>query len=185
MIHHQPDKLLKSGLCGIPAKLVPRLRRIAKKIHNVCRTVEIGTNLHKNPSRFLFNAFLVNAFSPPFKLDSGIMKGKCRKFTHGMLLACRYNIIVGLLILQNKPHAFHIILRVAPVAQRREIAEIQSVLQAVGDSRGGKRDLPRDKRLATTLGFVIEQNSAAAEHIVSLAVFLGYPEAVLLGDSIG
>jgi len=58
-------------------------------------------------------------------------------------------------------------------------------LQALADAGGSKGDLAGDEGLATALALVVEEDAAAAEHIVGLAVLLDNPEAVKLGHGIG
>ena len=93
--------------------------------------------------------------------------------------------VLGLVVLQNEPHAFHVVLGISPVAQRVEVAEEQLLLLALLDACGGQRYLTRHEGLATALALVIEEYARAAEHVVSLAVLLHYPEAILLGHGVG
>lgn len=101
------------------------------------------------------------------------------------LNAGRDNEVFGLVVLQNEPHAFHVVLGVAPVAEAVEVAEEQAVLLALGDTGGGERDLAGHECFAAAFRFVVEEDAGAAEHIVGFAVFLDNPEAVKLGDGVG
>src|SRR6266566_2670434 len=58
--------------------------------------------------------------------------GKCllHEFTHGMGLAGREDVIVGLGLLQDAPHPLDIVARVGPVALRIQITEKQLLLMA-------------------------------------------------------
>ena len=47
------------------------------------------------------------------------------EFAHRVRLAGRQHIIVGLVLLQDQPHAFDIVARMAPVALGVEIAEVE------------------------------------------------------------
>lgn len=93
--------------------------------------------------------------------------------------------ILGLLVLQNQPHALDVILRVAPVAQRGEVTEVELVLLALGYTGRREGDLARHEGLAAALRLVVEQNTRAAEHVVGLAVLLDNPVAVELRHGIG
>ena len=107
------------------------------------------------------------------------------EFAHGVLLAGGYHIVLGLRLLQDEPHALHIVLGVSPVTQRREIAEVQLLLLALGDAGCGEGDFACHECLASAFRLVVEQYARAAVHSVSLAILLHDPEAVELGDSVG
>jgi len=83
--------------------------------------------------------------------------------------------VFGVLVLQNQPHALHIILGISPVAQRRKVPQVELVLLALGDTGGSEGDLARHEGFATALGFMIEKNTRAAEHVVGFAVLLDDP----------
>ena len=54
-------------------------------------------------------------------------------------LAGREHVVVGLVLLQHQPHALDVVARMAPVALRVEVAEVEPLLQAEldrGDARG-------------------------------------------------
>lgn len=93
--------------------------------------------------------------------------------------------ILGLLVLQNQPHALDVILRIAPVAQRGEVSEVELVLLALGDTGRREGNLARHEGLAAALRLVVEQDARAAEHVVGLAVLLDNPVAVELCHGIG
>ena len=112
------------------------------------------------------------------------MESQCGEVAHRVLFTCGDYEILGSVMLQYEPHALHIIPGVSPVAERREIAEIQLVLQAVGYACCGESNLSGDESLAATLALVIEEDTRAAEHVVGLAIFLHYPVAVELGNGI-
>ena len=93
--------------------------------------------------------------------------------------------ILGRVMLQHQPHAFHIVPGIAPVTLAVKVAELQLVLQTAGDTAGGAGDLSRDEILAAALGLMVEEDAVNRKHPVSFTVFLHHPEAVLLGDGIG
>jgi len=88
-------------------------------------------------------------------------------------------------VLQDQPHAFDVIPGIAPVAERGEVTEEEFLLFPLGDPRRGQGDLPGDEGFSAALGLVIEEDAGAAEHVVGFTVFLGDPEAILLGDGVG
>ena len=75
-------------------------------------------------------------------------KGPLDEFAHRVRLAGRQHVIVGLVLLQDQPHAFDIVARMAPVALGVEIAEIKLVLQPELDRGDRARDLARDEGFA-------------------------------------
>ena len=101
-----------------------------------------------------------------------------------MVLAGGDDKIIGLRLLQDEPHALDIVLGIAPVAQGVEIAQIELVLETLGDTCGSEGDLASNEGLATTLGFVVEEDTVAAVHIVALTVVLHDPEAIHLGYAV-
>ena len=82
-------------------------------------------------------------------------------------------------MLKHQPHAFDIVLGIAPVAQRVEVAQIKLVLHTLCDTGCCDGDLAGDESLSPALGLVIEEYSVDGEHPISLAIVLHYPETVL------
>ena len=113
-----------------------------------------------------------------------MVERKGRKFTDGVLYAGCDHEVFGLVVLQNEPHAFHVVLGVAPVAEAVEVTEVQAVLLALGNAGCGERNLAGHEGFATAFGFVVKKNAGAAEHVVGFAVFLDDPEAVKLGHGV-
>ena len=113
------------------------------------------------------------------------MEGQLRKLPNRMLLAGRNHEVVRLILLQHQPHTFHIVLRIAPIAQAVQIAQIQLLLQAAGNACSRQRDFAGNKIFAPPLRLVIEQNAVAGINAVCFAVFLYDPVAILLGNRIG
>ena len=95
-----------------------------------------------------------------------------------MLFAGRDDVIVGLLLLQHQPLRAHVVARMAPVAQRVEIAQVQAVVEAGFDAREAARDLARNERLAAKGTLVIEQDAVAGVEAVRLAEVHRYPICV-------
>jgi len=72
-----------------------------------------------------------------------------------------------------------------PVAQSREVAEVEAVLQADGDAREGAGDLAGDEGFAADRAFVIEQDAVACIDAIGFAVIGGDPAGVEFGDGVG
>ena len=102
-----------------------------------------------------------------------------------MVLAGGDDEVLGLLLLQDEPHALHIVAGIAPVAKAVEVTQVELVLEALGNAGGSKGDLAGDEGLATALALVVEEDAVAAKHIIALAIVLHNPEAIELGNSVG
>ena len=124
-------------------------------------------------------------FALPLEFDADIVEGELGKLADAVLHARGDDVVLGLARLEDEPHTLDVVLGVAPVAEGVEVAEVEFVLQALGDAGGGEGDLARDEGLATALALVVEEDAVATEHTVGVAVLLDDPEAVLLGDGIG
>ena len=79
---------------------------------------------------------------------------------------------------------FHVILGVAPIAQRIHIAQIEAVLEVQLDARERPRDLARDEGLAAQWRLMVEQDAVASVHPVRLAVIHGNPVGVHFRDCV-
>ena len=190
MLHHDLHQLLKAGLCGIPAQLGLGLGGIAPKVDDVGGTIEVFANSHNRLANELLGAFhhntpLIKTFSFELEFNAGIPEGQLGELADGVLYTGSNHEVLRRVVLQDEPHALHIVLGIAPVAEAVHIAQVEAVLQALADAGGGKGDLAGDEGLATALALVVEEDAAAAEHIVGLAVLLDNPEAVELGHGIG
>ena len=190
MLHHQRHQLLEGSLLRIPAQLGPRLGRISPQVDHVRRPVEIRTHRYQNLANQLLrtahaDAFLLGALALETKLNPRMAEGQQAEIPHAVLDARRNHEILRLLLLQDQPHALHIILRIAPVTQARQVTQIQPLLLALGDARRGQGDLPGHKRLPAALALMVEQDAGAAIHAVRLPVFLNDPETIEFRHRIG
>src|SRR5258708_25528195 len=71
-----------------------------------------------------------------------------------------------------------------PVTQRVEIPHVEARLDSLGDVSQSPRNFASDERLAATRAFVIEQDSIARIHPVTLTVVHRDPVCVQLGNAI-
>ncbi len=185
MVDHDLDEILEAGLSGIPAQDFLCLAGVAEQLLHLCRTEILGINLYQHTAGGLVDTLLVNTLALPFELDAHVMEGQCGEVAHCVILARSNHEVIGLRLLQDEPHALHVVLGVTPVAQGVEVAQIELVLITLGNAAGGKRDLARHEVLATALALVVEENAVAAVHAVRLTVVLHDPEAVELGHAVG
>ena len=89
------------------------------------------------------------------------------------------------IVLQDKPHTFHIVFGISPVAACIQIAQIQFVLESLCNAGGSQRNLAGNEGFAAALAFVVEENAVYGEHSVAFAVVLCNPETVLFGYAVG
>ena len=108
-----------------------------------------------------------------------MMESQLGELSYRVLHAGGNHEVLWLLSLKDEPHTLHIVLGIAPVAERIQVAEIEFVLLTLLDAGSGKRNLTGYESLAATLALMVEENTRAAEHIVSLTILLHDPEAIL------
>ena len=190
MLDHQLNQLLEAGLGGVPTKFCLRFSRIAPQVHNISWSIEIFAHANNGLANeglgaLNYNTLLVNALAFELQLNTSVTEGELGELAHGVLHTGGDDKVLGTVVLQYEPHALHIVLGIAPVAEGVKVAQVEALLQALADAGGGEGDLAGDEGLATTLALVVEEDAAAAEHIVSLTVLLDNPEAVELGHGIG
>ena len=68
-------------------------------------------------------------------------EGDVDELLHGVLLAGRDHVVVGLVRLEHQPHRLDVVAGEAPVALRVEVAQAQLVGEAELDARDAVRDL--------------------------------------------
>mmetsp|Transcript_84484 Transcript_84484/g.235302 ORF Transcript_84484/g.235302 Transcript_84484/m.235302 type:complete len:248 (-) Transcript_84484:147-890(-) len=107
------------------------------------------------------------------------------ELAHRVHLAGRQYVVVTGLLLKHAPHALHIVTRVAPVALRVHVAQVQAVLQPALDAGHGARDLAGHESGSAPRRLVVEEDAVDAEHVVRLAVVLDNPKGVQLGHAVG
>ena len=121
----------------------------------------------------------------PLDGDAGLLEGELTELTDGVTLAGGEHVVVGLVLLEDAPHALHVVAGVAPVADGVEVAEVEAVIYAHLDADDGARDLPGDEGVAAARGLVVEEDAVGDVHVVGLAVVDHDPVGVLLGDAVG
>jgi len=126
----------------------------------------------------------IHAGATPLDGIAQFPEGPFNEFTHGVSFAGGDDVVVGDVLLQHPPHRAHVILGVAPVAFRVEVAQIQGLLQAQVDVGDGAGDLAGDEGFATNRRFVVEQDAVAGMHPVGFAVVDGDPVAIDLGGGV-
>src|SRR5690606_31447145 len=131
------------------------------------------------------NAALIHATALEAQLNAQLGGRPADEFTHRVLHAGGDNEVLGLLLLQHHPLHAHVILGVAPVAQRVQVAHVQALLQALGNIGQAAGDLAGNESLAPTWRLVVEKNAVAGVHAIGLAVVHRDPVGVELGHRVG
>ena len=91
-------------------------------------------------------------------------------------------VVVGLLLLQHRPHGLDVVPGKAPVPLRVQVAEPQLVLLPVVDAGHAVRDLACHELDAPARRLVVEEDAAAGVHAEALPVVDGDPVPVELRD---
>ena len=121
----------------------------------------------------------------PAQFDACVSEGQRGKLAHRVLHTSGDDKVFGTFLLQDEPHALHVVAGVAPVALRGQITQQEHLLHALGNAGRGQRNLAGHESLAAPLALVIEEDARAAIHAVCLAILLHYPIAIELCHSIG
>ena len=87
-------------------------------------------------------------------------------------------------MLEDAPHAVHIVSSMPPVALSIQISQIETVLTSLGDASHGLGDLASDKGLPTQRRLVVEEDPVAGVHPVGFTIVDGDPVAIEFGDSV-
>ena len=130
------------------------------------------------------DADLVNALAFEFNRDAQFERGTLDKLPHTVLHASGNDKIFSHFLLQHQPLHLHIIARMAPVAQRAHIAQVQAVLQAQRDAGKGPGDFAGDECFTAQWAFMVEQDAVAGIQAISLSVINGNPVGIHLGHRI-
>ena len=101
---------------------------VAPQVHHVGGAVKVGADLHQHPAGGLVNALFLQPFTLEFQLDARIVEGQPAEIPHAVLYAGGDHKILRFLVLQDQPHALHIILGIAPVPQAGQVAQFQMIL---------------------------------------------------------
>ena len=190
VLDHQADEVLEGGLVRVPAELAAGPGRITEEVDDIRRAVEVFADANEGLADEGFgariaNAHLVNPLPFEAEFDAGVVEGQGGELADAVLDTGGDDEVFRHGVLEDQPHAFDIVPGIAPVAEAVQVAEVEAVLQALGDAGGGEGDLPGDEGLAAAFGFMVEEDAAAAVHAVGFAIFLDDPVAVELRHGVG
>ena len=168
----------------LPAELLLCFCRIAEQEFHLGRAEISGIDAHDRFAGALVDAGLVDALALPGDAAADMGEGALDELAHGMRLAGRQHVIVGLGLLQHAPHALDVIAGVAPVALGVDVAHVERVLHAEVDGRDGAGNLARDEGLAAPRALVVEKNAVRGVHPVGFAVVHDDPVGIELGHRV-
>ena len=120
-----------------------------------------------------------------FPVQAGVLEGDLHEVAHRVGGAGGHDVVARLVGLQHRPHGLDVLLGVAPVARRVEVAQPELVGQPGLDRRDAHGDLAGDERLAAAGGLVVEQDAVDGEQAVGLAVVARHPVGVDLRRAVG
>ena len=183
--HHDAHEFLKRSGGRVPAKKGFGLGWVSQQLFNFGRAEIFGVHFHQNIARLPVASAFFHAFSLPFQLYSGLTEGQRAEFPDRVHFPGGDDEILRCVMLENQPHAFHVILGVTPAAQGVQVAQVKLVLHALGNACRRQRDFAGNEIFSAAFAFVVEQDAVNGKHIVRFPVILGNPESVLLGYAVG
>ena len=140
-----------------PAEFSTSLGGVAEENIDLGRSEVTLVDFDEHAPARLVDPLLGGSLSRPSDPMSGPFEGALHELAHRIGFSSRQNEVVGLILLQDHPHALSIVACVAPVTLGVEVAEIEPVLQAEMDCCDRPADFARDEGLAADRAFMVEQ----------------------------
>ena len=175
---------LLERVSGLPAQDTLCFRGIADEEFDLGWAEIAGVNGDADGAGGFVNALFIDALALPIQRDAHLGECHVDEVADGDCAASGENVVIRGVLLEHAPHAFDVVLGVAPVALRVEVAEVQGVLQAEVDAGHAAGDLAGHERLAAKRAFVVEQDAVGGVHAVALAVVFDNPETVEFRNAI-
>src|SRR5574344_682235 len=117
MLHHDFNQLRQRSLTWIPSQYRLSLCRVTQQLVNFTWTEELRIYLNQYLTGFLVDTFFFNTLTLPFQFDATLFECHFSKFPYCMIFTRSDNEVIRFRLLQNQPHALHIILSISPVTQ--------------------------------------------------------------------
>src|SRR6185312_5680427 len=114
------------------------------------------------------DAVLIQPRSAPLDVHAELCRRAGHEFANGVLLARGDDVVVRLRLLQDQPLCPDVITRMAPVTHRMQVAQVETRIEPLMDASESAGNLARNERLAANRRLVVEKDSAAGKHAVSL-----------------
>src|SRR5216684_3608385 len=124
-----------------PAESALRFRGVAEEKIDLRRTDIARVDLDEHAAAAAFETLLLESGAAPLEIDAGTSKRQRTKVAHRVLLPGGDDEVFRLVLLQHEPHGLDVILCIAPVASRIQIAEVEAILLTVFDLADGARHL--------------------------------------------
>src|SRR5215469_8192923 len=112
-----------------PTEALARLAGISQKRFDLGRAKIPWIDFDQNVPGSGIESDLVGAAAFPDDSSAHMPKREFDEFTHGMAFAGGKDVVIGLILLKNEPHAVDIVAGMTPVTTGVEIAEIQARLE--------------------------------------------------------
>ena len=101
---------------------------------------------------------------PPVQVE--VPEGFLHKLTNRMCLPGPQHVIGGSILLQDSPHAFHVLRGITPITAGIQVSQIELSLCAGVNSGYGAGDFSGHEGFSPTRAFMIEKNSVGTKHPV-------------------
>ena len=184
MFHHDSYKFRETGLCRVPTQQRLGFSRVTQQLFHFAGAEIFRIHFHHCLSGFYVDTFLVYAFAFPAQFYAGFLKGKCGKFAYGVHLSGSNHEVFRRIVLQDKPHTFHIVFGISPVAACIQITQIQLVLESLCNACGSQCNLACNESLAAAFALMVKEDTVHGIHVIAFAVVLRNPETILFGYAI-
>ena len=184
MLHHDFHQFGERSLTGIPAQQRFGFSGITQQLLHFGGTEILRIDGNQFLARRHIDTSFIHPFAFPAQFNAHFLEGQGTELAHRMVFAGRNDKIFGSIVLKNHPHTLHIILGIAPVAQRIQISQIQFVLISLGYTCGSQSNLACYEIFTTAFTLMVEQDAVHGKHTVTFTIVLGNPETILLGHPI-
>src|SRR3546814_1580265 len=115
----------------------------------------------------LHNSLFLDALAFELQRHPEFLRAPADELADGVLLACRDDVVLRIVLLQHHPLHPAVILCVPPVAQRIQVAHEQAAVQALRNVGQSPRDLACHAGLPSTRALVVEEDSVRSEEHTS------------------
>ena len=115
-----------------------------------------------------------------FHGEPGIGEGRIQELLHGMGLPGADDVVPRLFLLEDPPHALHVLGCKPPVPPRFEVAQVQVLFFPSQDPGDAPGDLAGHEGLSPPGGLVVEEDAVCRVQGVAFAVVPGHPVGIEL-----
>ena len=174
--HELPERALR-----LPPQLFARLRRVPEQGVDLGGPEVARVDLHPHLAGPRVPALLLDPLPLPHEVDAHLLEGELDELAHRVGFTRRQHVIARPVVVDDAPHAVHVVAGVAPVAPGVQVPEVDAALQPVDDGGDGPGDLAGHEGLAPRRPFVVERDAVRGMDAVRLAIVDRDPIGVRLG----